>query len=48
LIVAIIVAITRADGVMEHRPRPVIRAGDELVVLGAPQSVKSLEETIAI
>jgi len=46
----IIVAIKRADTTMEFNPPPeaVIRAGDELVVLGAPQSVKSLEEMIAV
>jgi len=46
----IIVAIKRADGAMEFNPPPeaVIRAGDELVVLGGPQSVKSLEETVAV
>jgi len=46
----IIVAIKRADGTMEFNPPPeaAIRAGDELVVLGGPQSVKSLEETIAV
>jgi len=46
----IIVAIKRADGAMEFNPPPeaVIRSGDELVVLGGPQSVKSLEEAVAI
>jgi K+/H+ antiporter YhaU regulatory subunit KhtT len=34
---------------MEFNPPPeaVIRAGDELVVLGGTESVKALEETIA-
>jgi voltage-gated potassium channel len=46
----IIVAIKRIDGAMEFNPPPeaVIRAGDELVVLGRPESVKALEETIAV
>ena len=46
----IIVAIKRADGAMQFNPPPeaVIRAGDELVVLGAPPSVKALEETVAV
>jgi voltage-gated potassium channel len=46
----IIVAIKRGDGAMEFNPPPeaVIRAADELVVLGAPQSVKALEETISV
>ena len=46
----IVVAIRRADGSMEFNPSPqaVIRSGDELVVLGGPQSVKALEETVAI
>jgi voltage-gated potassium channel len=45
----IIVAIKRIDGTMEFNPAPeaVIRAGDELVVLGGPESVKALEETFA-
>jgi len=44
----IVVAIKRADGTMEFNPAPeaVIRAGDELVVLGRPESVKALEETV--
>ena len=44
----IVVAIKRADGTMEFNPAPesVIRAGDELVVLGRPDSVKALEETV--
>jgi K+/H+ antiporter YhaU regulatory subunit KhtT len=35
---------------MQFNPPPeaVIRAGDELVVLGAPQSVKALEETVVV
>jgi len=46
----IIVAIKRADGAMEFNPPPesILRAGDELVVLGAPHSVKSMEETITV
>jgi voltage-gated potassium channel len=46
----IIVGIKRADGSMEFNPPPeaVIRAGDELVVLGRPESVKALEEMIAV
>jgi voltage-gated potassium channel len=45
----IIVAIKRADSVMEFNPPPeaVIRGGDELVVLGGADSVKALEEMIA-
>jgi voltage-gated potassium channel len=44
----IIVAIKRSAGPMEFNPAPdvVIRSGDELVVLGRPQSVKALEETV--
>jgi voltage-gated potassium channel len=44
----IVVAIKRADGAMEFNPAPeaVIRAGDELVVLGRPENVKALEETV--
>jgi voltage-gated potassium channel len=46
----IIVAIRRLGGAMEFNPPPdaVLRAGDELVVLGRPQSVKALEETVAV
>ena len=46
----IVVAIRRADGAMEFNPAPesVIRAGDQLVVLGRPQSVKALEETVEV
>jgi voltage-gated potassium channel len=46
----IIVAIKRAGGAMEFNPAPesVIRAGDELVVLGQLSSVKSLEESVAV
>ena len=46
----IIVAIKRAGGGMEFNPAPeaVMRAGDELVVLGQQQSVKALEETVAV
>lgn len=45
----IIVAIKRADGKMEFNPPPeaVIQAGDEMVVLGRPNSVKALEEVVA-
>lgn len=45
----IVVAIQRADGAMEFNPSPdsVIRAGDAMVVLGRPQSVKALEEAAA-
>jgi voltage-gated potassium channel len=45
----IIVAIRRADGTMEFNPAPdaVLRAGDELVVVGRPQSVKALGERVA-
>jgi voltage-gated potassium channel len=45
----IIVAIKRADGTMEFNPPPeaVIQAGDEMVVLGRPNSVKALEEVVA-
>ena len=44
----IIVAIKRAGGTMEFNPAPesVIRAGDELVVLGRLSSVKALEESV--
>lgn len=46
----IIVGIRRLDGTMEFNPSPdaMLRAGDELVVLGRPQSVKALEETVAV
>jgi voltage-gated potassium channel len=45
----IIVAIRRADGTMEFNPSPdaTIQAGDEMVVLGQPQSVKALGERVA-
>ena len=45
----IVVAIRRADGTMEFNPSPdsVLRAGDEMVVLGRPQSVKALGEGVA-
>jgi voltage-gated potassium channel len=45
----IIVAIRRAEGTMEFNPSPdaVLRAGDEMVVLGRPQSVKELGERVA-
>ena len=44
----IVVAIRRMDGVMEFNPAPdaLIRAGDELVVLGRPENVKALEEAV--
>jgi voltage-gated potassium channel len=44
----IVVAIRRTDGVMDFNPAPdaVLRAGDELVVLGRPQSVKALGEKV--
>ena len=44
----IIVAIKRAGGVMDFNPAPeaVIRAGDELVVMGQLSSVKALEESV--
>ena len=46
----IIVAIRRLGGAMEFNPphNAVLRAGDELVVLGRPESVKALEETVAV
>jgi voltage-gated potassium channel len=46
----IVVAIKRTDGTMEFNPAPesVVRAGDELVVLGRPDSVKALEETVEV
>ena len=46
----IVVAIRRTEGAMEFNPAPeaVIRAGDELVVLGRPESVKALEETVEV
>jgi voltage-gated potassium channel len=46
----IIVGIRRSGGGMEFNPAPeaVIKAGDELVVLGQPQSVKALEEALKI
>jgi voltage-gated potassium channel len=45
----IVVAIRRADGTMDFNPSPdaTIRAGDEMVVLGRPQSVKALGEQVA-
>jgi voltage-gated potassium channel len=45
----IIVAIKRSDNAMEFNPPPeaVIRANDELVVLGKTENVKALEEMIA-
>jgi voltage-gated potassium channel len=46
----IVVAIRRGGDAMEFNPAPefVIRAGDELVVLGRPESVKALEETVEV
>ncbi len=46
----IIVAIRRADGTMDFNPAPdsMIRAGDEMVVLGRPQSVKALGEQVTV
>jgi voltage-gated potassium channel len=46
----IVIAIKRADGAMEFNPAPesTVRAGDEMVVLGQPQGVKALEETVTI
>jgi len=46
----IVIAIKRADGAMEFNPPPeaTVRAGDEMVVLGQPQSVKALEETVTL
>jgi voltage-gated potassium channel len=46
----IVVAIRRLGGAMEFNPPSdaVLRAGDELIVLGRPQSVKALEETVAV
>jgi len=46
----IVIAIKRAGGAMEFNPAPeaAVRAGDELVVLGQPQSVKELEESVAV
>ncbi len=45
----IVVAIRRADGTMDFNPSPdaTIRAGDEMVVLGRPESVKALGEQVA-
>ena len=45
----IIVAIRRADSTMEFNPSPdaTIQAGDEMVVLGRPESVKALGERVA-
>jgi voltage-gated potassium channel len=46
----IVVAVKRGGDAMEFNPAPefVIRAGDELVVLGRPQSVKELEATVEV
>ncbi len=45
----IIIGIKHAGGEMEFNPAPedVLRSGDELVVLGRPESVKALEEEAA-
>jgi voltage-gated potassium channel len=45
----IVVAIKRGGGAMEFNPPPeaVLNAGDEMVVLGRPQSVTELEEMVA-
>ena len=44
----IIVAIKRGSGGMEFNPAPesVIRIGDEMIVLGRPDSVKALEDAV--
>ena len=44
----IIVGIKRAGGTMEFNPAPeaIMRAGDELVVLGRTESVKALEKGV--
>jgi voltage-gated potassium channel len=46
----IVIAIKRAEGSMEFNPAPesVVRSGDEMVVLGQPDSVKALEESVTI
>jgi voltage-gated potassium channel len=46
----IVIAIKRAGGAMEFNPAPesVVRAGDEMVVLGQPDSVKALEESVTV
>ena len=46
----IIIAIQRAAGSMEFNPSPdtLIQAGDAMVVLGRPESVKALEEAVAV
>jgi voltage-gated potassium channel len=46
----IVIAIKRDGGAMEFNPAPeaVVRAGDELVVLGQPDSVKALEESVIV
>jgi voltage-gated potassium channel len=46
----IVVAVRRSNGEMEFNPVPetMIRTGDELVVLGRPDSVKALEEAVAV
>jgi voltage-gated potassium channel len=44
----IVVAVRRSNGEMEFNPSPEtsLQAGDELVVLGRPDNVKALEETV--
>jgi voltage-gated potassium channel len=44
----IVVGIKRAGGTMEFNPAPeaIIRAGDELVVLGTTDNVKALEKGV--
>jgi voltage-gated potassium channel len=46
----IVIAIKRDGGAMEFNPAPeaVVRAGDELVVLGQPDSVRALEEDVTV
>lgn len=46
----IVVAIKRSSGGMDFNPAPeaVLHAGDELVVIGRSDSVKALEETVAV
>ena len=44
----IIVGIKRSGGVMDFNPAPdaIMRAGDELVVLGRTDSIKALEKGV--
>lgn len=46
----IVIAIKREGGAMEFNPAPeaVMRTGDELVVLGQPERVKALEESVTL